>query len=148
MNRLKHFWPLGIPLGVGVLLAFALVGVVRGAVTGSELEGALFLLAFAGMAASIALPLVAVGMIVAIAKQWFVPFPIYAALLFVVLLPVAYFQCVNQQTSLMPMYWTLFHIEPPDLNDIGRVIALNSSLYVASFAVVAAGSYAFCRRWI
>jgi hypothetical protein len=148
MNRLKHFWPLGIPLALGTLVVFALIGQVRGASTGSDLEGALFLLEFGGIGASIALLLLTIGIIVAIAKQWFVPFPIYAALLFVALLPVTYLQCVSPQTSLMPFFWIPLHIEPPDLNDIGRVIAVNSSLYVASFALVAAGSYAFCRRWI
>jgi hypothetical protein len=147
MNRLKHFWPLVIPFALGILLVFALIGQVRGASTGSDLEGALFVLEFGGMAGTIALLLVTIGTIVAIAKQWFVPFPVYAALLFVALLPVAYLQC-TPQTSLMPLFWMPLHLEPPDLNDIGRVIAVNSSLYVASFAVVAAGSYAFCRRWI
>ena len=108
MSRLKHFWPLGIPLGIGTFLVFGLIALVRLSVTGSDLEGTLLVLALAGMGASIALPIAAVGTIVAIAKQWFVSFPVYAALLFVTLLPVAYFQCVNQQTSLMPLLWGRF----------------------------------------
>jgi hypothetical protein len=148
MTRLKHFWPLGIPLGIGVFAMFGLVALVRTSTTGSDLEGALLVLALGGMGASIGLAIVAVGTIVAIAKQWFVSFPVYAALLFVTLLPVAYFQCVNQQTSLMPFLWGPLHIAPPDLTLVGSVIALNSSLYVAAFAVIAAGSYAFCRRWM
>jgi hypothetical protein len=148
MNRLKHFWPLGIPLAIGAFLVVALLALVRSSVTGSDLEGALLVLALGGMGASIALPIVAVGTIVAIAKQWFVPFPVYAALLFVTLLPVAYFQCVNQQTSLMPFLWAPLHIAAPDFTHLGSIVALDSSLYVAAFAVVATGSYAFCRRWM
>ena len=148
MTRLKHFWPLTIPLGIGVFVIFGLIALVRTSTTGSDLEGALLVLALGGMGASIALSIVAVATIVAIARQWFVSFPVYALLLFVTLLPIAYFQCINQQTSLMPFLWAPLHIASPDYNNIGSVVALNSTLYVAAFAVVAAGSYAFCRRWM
>ena len=134
MDHLKKFWPLAIPFVAGVSIVAVLLTIVRGSVDSA-------------MGASIGVPLVAVGIIVAIAKQWRISFPLYALLLFVTLLPVAYFQ-VNAQTSLMPMLWVPLHIAPSDIDGVHAAIAVNAGLYLASFAVLAAGSYAFCRRWI
>lgn len=107
MGDVKRYWPLGIPFAPGVAVICALLVMVSHASDGTQLEGALMGEALIGIGFSlIAFPLT-LAMLMALTWRTGISYRAYCALLFVATIPVAYFQCMNVQTSIMPIAWGL-----------------------------------------
>jgi hypothetical protein len=133
----RTWWPLGIPFGLGLLSVVLTVSIPPAVLYGSDMGGTGILVAFAGWLTSAVVFIWALLVAASIAKSRQRSFGEYIAVLFIATLPVAYYQAVNDHSSLMLLVW--FWVVRPDAGSL--TLVANSVTYLLLFCAIASAAY-------
>lgn len=143
LRLVTNFWPMLLVFAFGAGAVLFLVHNLASASSDVAGEGAALALAIYGDILSILLPIIAFAAMIKLTRRHHLSLVPYGAILFVTLLPVVYLQCINYQSSLIPLAFPSIY---PDERDFVRFALTNTGIYIGVFLCLTAITYSFARR--